>query len=1007
MSDLKNTALYKHLKEKTNEEQRKHLNIEKRAEEAAALLKTVRDTFPTYTLHDEKHVLNVIDLMGKIMGDELPRLTALESAILILSAYYHDVGMVFSEEQRDSIQDEPEFDKFLRENTYANLQLEEFRKKDIRNQGKVPEDIAEWYCRWIHPDRSYRYVTNLDDIEWNGPINEEIALVCKSHGYPIDKVLKEWDMKTDFDEGADLLFCSILLRLADIMDFDNSRSPLQIYQYLGLSKKKNKRDEVSNKEWRKHYSSQGFIFNKSKSGPYSLKFKATPDEPAIEYDIREFLKMIEEELRFCKEVLKSCSEDKKNFNLPVEIDKTEIKSKGYHYGEFKFTLEQNQILDLLMGENLYSDPYTFIRELAQNAIDTTRHREIYEKNKGNLSFQPQPITFSTWNDPDGYTWIRIDDYGMGMDEDILMNFFLKIGKSYYRSPEFQLEQIAWKEKLDTDFMPISRFGIGILSCFMMCDQIELSTRRVTNVPERNAIRLSMRDLNGFFMMKKEADDHKCPDMPNQDKKSENYRGKNQFGTSISARLNPKNETADFDLKETLSKYISMPPVPIELDGEGIGGDYHTFIEQKWCEYKEYPIREADIRAIEESCGIKFSKPPVLVQVPLDLTANSPSENFKGQGVIFYFKMSNEDEELFRKIPENIHFKVEIIKNTTGVIVIKADYITACRISCDEMNKRLLHIIKQTDSLSMSHNGIRVMKINCYNDYHPSITQFRINNPIYGIGFYNLTFKDNLRFDLSLSRDKLKKINWNIYSIIEYTFLKTVSKIESNLLFLNWEITELFNNINFSLKDILEDPLMDSIWKSIPIFFMEEENKYKSVIELRESSLTKKVFVKTRRYYGLFHNISVSNYCQMALIQIGLNVEFETNNQKIRVIDNSIPAIHEGQKYYPLLFFIKYDTNQQLRNGDYPINSEHPFSIWLINNTENLQAKYSALLEKIKHLLSSKFSWWWVEESDKEKDTIIKGINSILDRLRALNYEDMPPKSIYLKKEDFVFDRKKP
>jgi HSP90 family molecular chaperone len=79
-------------------------------------------------------------------------------------------------------------------------------------------------------------------------------------------------------------------------------------------------------------------------------------------------------------------------------------------------------------------------------------------------------------DEAGYRWFRIDDYGMGMSETIINNYLLKVGNSYYLSDEFKIRKLEYKEKDNVDFTPISRFGIGILSCFIVGDHIEINTR---------------------------------------------------------------------------------------------------------------------------------------------------------------------------------------------------------------------------------------------------------------------------------------------------------------------------------------------------------------------------------------------------------------------------------------------------------------------------------------------------------------------------------------------------
>ncbi len=49
---------------------------------------------PTFTRHDASHALNVLTLMGNIIPeDTLNQLGALDLALLVLSAYLHDVGM--------------------------------------------------------------------------------------------------------------------------------------------------------------------------------------------------------------------------------------------------------------------------------------------------------------------------------------------------------------------------------------------------------------------------------------------------------------------------------------------------------------------------------------------------------------------------------------------------------------------------------------------------------------------------------------------------------------------------------------------------------------------------------------------------------------------------------------------------------------------------------------------------------------------------------------------------
>jgi HSP90 family molecular chaperone len=72
--------------------------------------------------------------------------------------------------------------------------------------------------------------------------------------------------------------------------------------------------------------------------------------------------------------------------------------------------------------------------------------------------------------------IIVEDNGIGMDDHVIENYFMRIGKSYYQSRDFKKESIQ--------FSPISVFGIGILSCFMMADRIEVDTLKEGKAPRK-------------------------------------------------------------------------------------------------------------------------------------------------------------------------------------------------------------------------------------------------------------------------------------------------------------------------------------------------------------------------------------------------------------------------------------------------------------------------------------------------------------------------------------------
>ena len=122
----------------------------------------------------------------------------------------------------------------------------------------------------------------------------------------------------------------------------------------------------------------------------------------------------------------------------------------------------------ILGDDIYqSDPYVFLRELLQNSIDAIRMRREVLKRKGIESHNIGVIRVNVEHKENSDAIITWIDDGIGMDEYVLRNYFAVAGKSYYRSADFE------REGLNID--PISRFGIGFLSCFMDSDRVELET----------------------------------------------------------------------------------------------------------------------------------------------------------------------------------------------------------------------------------------------------------------------------------------------------------------------------------------------------------------------------------------------------------------------------------------------------------------------------------------------------------------------------------------------------
>ncbi|RZK11588.1 MAG: hypothetical protein EOO43_19260 [Flavobacterium sp.] len=282
---------------------------------ALPLLNEYTRAFPIYTLHNVRHQQNVVRLMGELLGGAVNKLTSLECAILILSAVYHDIGMVFNQKDIERISLEDEFTTFLKANIKAELIYEE-------NGRRITADLVEWYCRWAHAKRVWIFL-NLHkgemEFRWdNVSFKDALGYVCESHNESVEYLKDDIKFDTNFLTKCDLRFCSVILRLADILDFDNSRSPKSVYEYLEIDSPKNHSESISKDEWNKHLNSAGFSFNRD-AFPL-VYFKASPPHPYIEVGIRKFIAIIEAELYSSSKILKYCSSKWRDHLLPSDIN---------------------------------------------------------------------------------------------------------------------------------------------------------------------------------------------------------------------------------------------------------------------------------------------------------------------------------------------------------------------------------------------------------------------------------------------------------------------------------------------------------------------------------------------------------------------------------------------------------------------------------------------------------------------------------------------------------------
>lgn len=635
-------------------------NIEKTCDSAIELLKTVRDTFPTFTLHDEKHVDNVIWLMEQILGDSgVANLSAGECAMLILSACYHDVGMCYTQEQRKRELKSARFAQYLEKNPRSYLEVE--RSKE--SGGEIPEQIQSDYFRKIHHLRVNEFLSE----DWKSRFvrRDMLIEICKSHGENIKNMIDRLQCHS-FAE-TDYVLCAVLLRLADIMDFDASRAPEVLYQFQGIAAAP---DIVADIEWKKHRSSDGFKFIEGKER--ILAYAASCESLQEEYEIKKFLDYIDEELETCGQILKIYVQKKwEGIQIPTKIDR-QIERRGYQAGEYCLSLQADNVIDLLVGDDLYRSDSTFIRELLQNAMDAVRARRMADHRWDER--EDNRITISSWFDAKGFQWFRIDDCGIGMTEQMIKEYFLRVGNSYYRSDEFK--KLKYENKRFYDFSPISNFGIGILSCFLKGDRMEISTRHYDS---GKGIRFAMNGMKGYYSIAEEEKGDRGTPMPCAFLgETENFR--QRAGTSIAIRIK---ESLSDNVLDSLKKYVCYSDTDICYRN---GIDTVEFVtEQELMEFAKrvrnikipFP-KELTDQIKREMPQIEWEEEPYIFVncVPLDEISIDPAVS----GVDFEINIQGAHSEIQPVIIDEAEINCELILNLAVMkkeITVSAYYQIMC------------------------------------------------------------------------------------------------------------------------------------------------------------------------------------------------------------------------------------------------------------------------------------------------------------------------------------------
>jgi hypothetical protein len=459
--------------------------------------------FPEYTPHDEKyHINNCFHIAYELLGDKiLSSLNTTELFLLAICLYAHDWGMAISPNQKKYILNHNSIEdvdtRWLltdeRDRILHFLKDQGVVISQDRNFENIPLRHFQQYLRLTHAERSGKRIFELLfelDRNYGFGIGESASNICVGHtlefehlenqqNYPIQSSLLR--------ETVNIRAITIFVRLIDLMDLGEDRTPYVIWKFVAPN------DVNSKMEWAKHRALRPITCPQNQ-GVKVILVNGSTDDHEVFAALEDLRNVCEDQLRKSNNLLIRMNNPK--YNLDIRHIEWNVIPHDFEPINIRFEFDRNKMFDILSSEIYQNDPYVFLRELLQNSIDAIRLRkELLSKTQGFDTQNLGKIEVTVEHLRDGDSIIVWTDDGIGMDEYIIENYFSIAGKSYYRSTDF--------EKLGLKIDPISQYGIGILSCFHVAHKIEINIFKDTYIaPESKHLEIVIPDILRQFRIKK-------------------------------------------------------------------------------------------------------------------------------------------------------------------------------------------------------------------------------------------------------------------------------------------------------------------------------------------------------------------------------------------------------------------------------------------------------------------------------------------------------------------------
>lgn len=544
----------------------KQISLPGLRETTAELLNTigrVEGIFSTYTVHDISHIDTMLQMLDWLIPSSTQEaMTPPDWLMVVLAIYFHDAGMIVTADEFLRREENPDFVTWI-----ASLSKSNEGREYLARTGKMSHEEKERFfftefVRKGHAARIREWITGRHSTKWTGAIRpivdrfnemlrplpprfrDYLGVACESHHknnldnrdlYPLTA-----RFGNDAAEVANVQYASLLLRTVDLLHVTKDRTPSEMYQLIRFS------DPKAVEEWDKQLGAfavgpkrRKLVDGDPDTAIVVINADFTEERPL--FALQEYIAYADAQVQESKRCADKSAElpEGSEYRFPWWTVQGDVRLEGVPPHPLRFELDRGRLLDLLVGHTIYNDPTVAVREILQNGIDAVRYRNHLDR-RATLETSQAPAEFGTvrisW-DP-GTRLLVVADTGVGMDRDTITHHLMNVGASFYNTPQFETEH--------RDFSPISRFGIGILTCFMVSDDIEIVTFRADK-----GHRIRMTSVQAHYLLRELQPGEAIA------------RGLEPHGTRVSLRLRDTIDLSKQTIEDIIRHWVILPICRVE------------------------------------------------------------------------------------------------------------------------------------------------------------------------------------------------------------------------------------------------------------------------------------------------------------------------------------------------------------------------------------------------------------------------------------------------------------